>query len=365
MYHHLMRILKTYFRWLIPMRNLSFVIFLIFLFASKTFAVDGFNEFNFADHPDTVLDAGRRKCEFARIVKDTRWLWKSYLSCKNYDFKKGVKATIHFDFSNNELRKIYVVSVDMKDYFLLRHPRHEFLIPIQKIIRKKTLINLADELITKDKIHVIDKDQRYINFFYKGRWEWEFVYKDVKYVKKDLEKEEDQLEDEAEEGLTNWNDFAFDDEDEVIKKKLEGFCASSKTVAALNSRKVIHCSDFPFMKSKINVLFSFINNRLINIELQFEPSWYETLLPLLKRKYGQPYSELEKNDYYYPYIDFPGKNILLIHRITPKTEKKVMVSLIYYKEGYLDKKVLRGEIEKEKSPTDKMRERSNKILDSL
>lgn len=365
MYHHLMRILKLYSEWLLPMRNLSFVFFLIIICVSNAFAVDGFNEFNFADDPDTVMNAGRGKCAFGRLVKDTRWIWKSYLNCKNYDFKKGVKATIHFDFSNNELRKIYVVSVDMKDYFLIRHPRHEFLIPIHKPLRKKPLINLADELITKDKVHIIDKGYRYINFFYKGRWEWEFVYQDFKYVKKDIENEEDQLEDEAEEGLTNWNDFALDDDDESIKKKLEGFCKASKTVAALNSRKVIQCSEFPFMNNKIEVLFSFVNNRLVNIELQFEPSWYETLLPLLKRKYGQPYSELEKNDYYYPYIDFPGKNILLIHRITPKTEKKVMVSLIYYKEGYLDKKVLRGEIEKEKSPTDKMRERSNKILDSL
>ena len=253
----------------------------------------------------------------------------------------------------------------MKDYFLLRYPRYEFLIPIQREAKKKHLTNLADELITKDKVHTIDKGYRYINFFHKGRWEWEFVFKDFKYIKKDIEKENDQLEDEAEEGLTNWNEFAFDDEDETIKKKLEGFCSASKTVAALNTRKVIYCSGFPFMNNKIEVLFSFVNNRLANVELQFEPSWYDTLLPLLKRKYGLPYSELEKNDFYYPYIDFPEKNILLVHRITPGSDKKVIVSLIYYKEGFLDKKELRGEIDTEKTPDEKSRERSNQILDNL
>ena len=119
------------------------------------------------------------------------------------------------------------------------------------------------------------------------------------------------------------------------------------------------------MNNKIDVLFSFDNNLLINIELQFELNWYETLLPLLKRKYGLPYSELEKNDYYYPYIDFPEKNILLIHRITSSPEKKVLVALIYYKEGFLDKRDLRGEIGKEKTPDEKQRERSNQILDTL
>jgi len=347
------------------MKNVLFWLFLICLLGSKVLAVDGFNEFQFGDKPDTVIESGTKKCDFGRITVDSRWIWKSYLSCKNYDFKEGIKATIHFEFSNDELRRIYVVSVDMKDYFLIRYPRYDFLIPIQRDVEKKPLINLADELMVKDKVHKIDKGYKYITFFHKNSWQWEFVFEDYRYIKKDLGKEEDQLEEEAEKGLPNWNDFLFDDDDETIKKKLEGFCSSTKTVAALNKRKVIHCSEFPFMEKKIEVLFSFVNNKLINVELQFEPSWYENLLPLLKRKYGRPYSELEKNNHFYPYIDFPEKNILLIHRIPTTLKKEAVVALIYYKEGYLDKKELLGEIGKEKTPGDKTRQRSNQLLDSI
>ena len=214
----------------------------------------------------------------------------------------------------------------------------------------------------------IEKGYKYINFLHDGSWQWEFVYEDIQFLQEDIEKQENQLAEEADKGLTNWNDFLFDEDDQAIEKKLEGFCSARKTIAALNTRKVIHCSDFKFMNAKIDVFFGFESDGLVSIELNFEPKWYETLLPLLKKKYGDPgspYSELKKNDSYYPYIEFQEKNILLIHKVGLPPKNEVSVSLFYYKEGYLEKKELQGDAGKEKTPNEKVREKTKQLLDSL
>ena len=157
--------------------NKFILIFLVFfLLVSNTFAADGYSVFDFGDSLETTLNKGKELCRFGEMKKDTRWLWKSYLDCSGFRFKRGTYVKLFFHFSDDHLVKIYVVSKVIKDYFLIRYPEHNYLVPLMEKKPSKRMKNLADDLIFRDKVHVLGKEYRYLTFFYKGGWEWEYLY---------------------------------------------------------------------------------------------------------------------------------------------------------------------------------------------
>ncbi len=347
------------------MKNVLVVTVLILFFSSSSFAVSGFREFKFGDSVETVKKKGEKLCRFGKATKDTRWFWKFHIECSDFKFKRGIKTKLFFQFSEDELVRIRVVSKDIEDYLLVRHPRFRYLVPLPRDESLNTAVNLADELMIKDKVHLIDKGYRYTTFFHDGAWEWEFTYELADFQEEENTREQDQLEEEEEKGLPGWKKFNFSDSHETIKEKVEGLCSSSKTSIDAHGSRVLICHDFHFMDEKIDLLFIFESGMLVKMELRLEKKWYEVLLPMLKQKYGQPFVELGKNKLYFPYIEFPKVGIVLSHRVEESSNKTVWISLKYLKEGYIDSDVLVGDDQAPKTEEKKKKGRSEEIMDSI
>ncbi len=316
--------------------KLFFIFSLTLLLFINVFAVDGFREFAFGDDTKTVMEKGRRLCRFGEVQKDTRWKWKTYLSCTSYQFKKETRVKLFFHFSDDKLVKIYVVSKDIDNYFLIRYPEHNYLVPLIDPKLKKRTANLVDKLVLQDKVHTLGKEYQYTTFFYQGKWEWEYLYEDPRNKKRELKKREVQLKEEAEGGVKGWKKFNFNESDETIKEKLKGMCSSISVFSVGQDKENLICHEFTFTEKKIDLIFLFYNAGLVKIELKLEQEWYQKLLPLLKRKYGKPYVELTQNMLYFPYIEFTKANVVLSYKRNESKNRESWVSLKYLREGYLD-----------------------------
>ena len=345
------------------MKWLVGIIFFLFS-ANGILAADGFREFKFGESLDSIQNTGRRLCQFGREVKHTRWPWISRIDCKGYRFKGDIKARLFFEFANDELVKIIVVSKDIKNYLLLRHPEFNYRLPLKTSQEGTGTSNLADALLFKDKVHQLGDEYTYTTFFYEGKWEWEYVYEKSGNREDERRRKKNLLEDEEEAGVSGWDKFKFGESEEVIKGKLEGMCSKIEVVSGTEIDTVF-CSDFTFLNRKIGVFFSFDDTGLAKIELKLTSDRYSELLPLLKRKYGLPFLELEKNEFYYPAIEFPGANVVMAYKRDSGEKGEVWLALKYMKQGYedLDQTTIK---EKMKSEQDRVpRTKSERIMDSI
>jgi len=310
------------------------LLFIIPNLSFPLFAADGFKEFSFGDSSKEVRTKGIKRCQFSEVTQDSRWTWKSYINCTGYRYK-GTRAQIFFEFVEDELVKYVIISKRIPNYYLVRNPTLVVKTPIDRKKEKKEF-NLADELMLKDKVHVFDETKQLVYFFHQNRWEWELTFFDRIYHKKAKEREIAQLETEVDQGLKDWKGFAFEDPLQMIKDKLDGLCSSTKIrVAGTDQKdKILQCLDFPFSGEQVIVEFLFSNLTLQRIEVLLEKKWYLKLIEPLKKKYGTPYSELEKNPLYYPYLQFTKVNVLLAHRYKEDNPDEVIVFLRYIKEDY-------------------------------
>ncbi|MBU3918109.1 hypothetical protein KKA14_21475 [bacterium] len=335
------------------------------LLISNAFAADGFSVFEFGDSVEMTLNKGKELCRFGEMKKDTRWLWKSYLDCSGFKFKEGIHAKLFFQFSDDQLVKIYVVSKDINDYFLIRYPEHNYLVPLVEKMPDKRMKNLADELLFQDKIHILGNEYRYLTFYYKGGWEWEYLYEKRRNKEDEKKRKQKQLENEVGGGLTGWSGFNFDDTSEMVKQKLNGMCSSIKVSLEGQKGGSIRCNDFEFFEKKIIVMFGIADGKLVTIELKLEQDWYQVLVPLLKKKYGLPYVELTKNELYFPYLEFPKVNLVLSHFRDSLEENKVQVSLKYRKEGFLDPERVKDAEGKKENLGEKKERKLERIMDRI
>lgn len=293
---------------------------IVFLFGVVVALGGGFDVFHFDDAPDEVMDSGKNRCSFDRLQMDTRWPWKSYLSCTDYDFK-GVKTKLYFEFNNNELQAVYVVSIDIADYRLIKHLKPKHLVAKNKG-SKKLSSNLADQLIFQDKVYVFDKGKQRTDFFYNGKWEWELKFSDLYQIESDLDRQKSLLKNEEDGAVTEWKNYSFGEKPDITKSKLEGFCEKleASTFEGSDGNKLFVCKGYPFVEQKIQVRFLFFKDALVKIELDLDPKWYETLLPQLKTKYGKPYIELYQSRLFYSFIEFPKFNVVMRHKIDPQSQ---------------------------------------------
>ncbi len=341
----------------------KFIIFLVFfLMVSNAFAADGYRFFKFDDSSETILKKGKKACQFGKVKKDTRWPWKSYLDCSGFRFKKGIYAKLFFHFTNDRLVKIYVVSKEIENYFLIRYPEHSYLVPLVEDNPGKQMKNLSDKLILQDNVHVLGKEYQYLTFFYKGSWEWEYLYEMDRNKRREKERRQKQMRDEEGKGLTGWSGFYFDDTSELVKQKLDGMCSSIKVSMEGQKKGMIRCNDFEFLEKKITVMFNIMNEKLVTIELKLEQDWYDALVPILKKKYGRPYAELTRNELYFPYLEFPKVNLVLFH--FRDSLDKVWVSLKYFKEGYFDFERVKNTKNKKGTPVD-AQIKTKKMIDAI
>jgi len=330
-------------------------------------AVEGFKNFRFGDSYRVVSEKGQGQCEFAKPVKDSRWTWLTAVECQNFFFKEGVRVKLYFLFSDDRLIQINVVSRDIPNYPLIRQVgRHyDYLLPIAKAKAEKPISNLADKLIFQDQVHLLEPGHRYTTFFYQGTWEWEFWLADVDALARNQERERETIEEEQQKGLKGWNRFIFGDSADIIKEKLEGLCSETRISSDLDQRKTILCKQFPFVEVKIEAHFFLVQDELVKIELRFPAEWYEALRDQLKRKYGLPYRELEENGIYYPYIEFPEKNVLLLHYWGSPDRTAIGVTLIYYREGFKDFGLTESVGKGVEEPFKRPKSTADKILENL
>jgi hypothetical protein len=321
-------------RWLFPI----WIPLCLMMFAGSALATEGFRVFHFGDSYQTVIGKGESLCEFGPLQQDSRWFWKTTVTCNGFDFKDGVRVNLYLDFSDDRLVRVVVVSGDIADYQLVRRAqeRYRYLLPINPGFKHKPLINLADRLVLEDQVHQLGPGQRYITFHHQGSWEWEFIYEDIEALTRDQVRERRILENEAGQGLAGWNRFVFGDSSETIQIKLEGLCTDMRFSAGLTRTKSLFCRQFPFVEIRLEAVFHFLEDELVNIELQFPSEWYPILLNELKQKYRQPYLELTENKYYYPYIEFPAKNVILHHFSDPGEDNRIGVALKYHQEGSVE-----------------------------
>ena len=339
----------------------------ILLYIPTALAVDGFSNFKFGDEPEEVTEKASGLCELGSLTKDTRWNWKSYLTCRNYKYR-GIQTFLYFEFSEEELAKIFVISKEIKDYFLIRRPEFGLLLPLKAEARRAGAINLADRLAVRDKVFEIEPGYFMTNFFYDGVWEWELMYIKSGYAKNEKNLMEDQLDDEEDEGVKGWKEFDFEEDTvETVREKLEGQCKQIKLLISRASRnkRSLMCTEYLFVDKKVNVDFLFENLKLVRIEIPLEKEMYNDVLPKLKEKYGLPYTELGVNDLYYPYIDFPKANISLTHKIDPNDENNVILALRYVKEGYVDEEQLKLREAQKKPKVKSKKSKGTLILESI
>lgn len=345
-------------------RDLRSVIFLLSLFfwAGNVSAAEGFREFRFGDSAATTLRRGEGLCQFSETKQHTRWNWITELECADYPFKRNVSAKILFEFAEDELVKIFVISKNIQNYLLTRYPTHSYLVPINGDDRKKD-VNLAEQRLFRDKVHQLGDEYRYTTFFHEGNWEWEYYYEKGGHQKQESSRRKKQLEKEQEQGVEGWKKFIFGDSTSTIKEKLQGMCTSVEVVSGGNRNEMLTCHEFSFLEKKIPVMFYFQSDVLVKIELSLDRSLFPTLLPLMKKKYGTPYLELEKNQRYYPYIEFPASNVVLVHN---KKGGKVSLVLKYLHKNYRDADRFEVNGTKKDAPVKSEKKgRSEKILDSI
>ncbi|PCI30421.1 MAG: hypothetical protein COB67_01885 [SAR324 cluster bacterium] len=328
---------------------------------SNLHALSGFLDFKFGDNPGEIQSIGSKYCQFNQLNQDTRWFWKSTLNCTGFSFK-GVNTNLYFEFFDDELVKVIILSKEIPNYFLIRQRDRALLIPMRPVTGKNQVRNLADDLIFRDQVHQMDTGQKLTQFFYKRSWEWEMIFEDSDYQEINQEKMEDQLDEEEEAGLKGWKEFKFDTPLAKIRKQLEGLCnrLQIEVSAEVIGRKNLRCYEFPFIGQKVTMLFSFTDDKMAQIKFLFPASYYQKLLPLLKRKYGIPYTELDQNELYYPYIKFPKVWVTLAHA----PQKPQQVYLRYQKEGFRDTEEAKM-IQAQQKPTKKIKTNEEVLLDNL
>lgn len=299
-------------------------------------AADGFREFQFGDSPAVVERISRGLCQYGGTIANTRWHWKSRAVCRDYRFKEDTTATLYFFFSEDELTRIHVVSRYIPDYLLLRHSNYQYLTPkTPPAGESQTSSNLADRLLYKDNIHQLGDEYRYITFFHEGRWEWEYIFELKGHAEAEAKRKKEVLEEEAEAGIAGWNQFNFNESQSAVKEKLEGVC-SQMEINPGTRIDTLWCKEYPFLEEKIDLFLIFASGGLSMIELRLSTEWYETLVPLLKKKYGMPYRELKDNDIYYPSIEFPKANVAMIYKRSSDQKDGLFVVLKYLKRGFED-----------------------------
>ncbi len=346
-------------------RMIIFISAFSVLFSGILSAANGFREFEFGDSSKEVMDSGSGICRFGELEKHTRWNWRSQLDCNGYLFKENTRTRLIFQFSDDELVKIYVVSRYIKDYFLIRNPEYNYLLPLNPAESNSSSNNLADRLLLKDKVHYLGKEYRYTTFFYQGKWEWEYLYEKKGNKRDDKDRKEEQLEEEMEGAGIGWSKFKFDESESEIKMKLEGMCSSISVLSGGGDDQLLKCNDYVFLDKKIAVLFYFKESGLMKIELKLTQEWYNILLESLKRKYGFPYLEVGKNDHYYQSIEFPKANVILAYKRDIDVNNSVWLSLKYVKEGYVDEDQFRVQQRKKAVPERLKKTKKERILDSI
>jgi hypothetical protein len=337
---------------------------LLCLIWNLAFAADGFREFRFGDSLDTIKNTGQRLCSFGEVTKHSRWPWRTLIDCKGYRFKKDTPVALYFQFADDKLVKIHVVSRDIPNYYLIRYPEFNYLFPKINQSLSASSSNLADRLLFKDKVHQLADEYRYLTFYHEGKWEWEYIYQHKSYVHDEERRVRNLLEEEAEAGVKGWNKFKFNDSQEAIKDKLVGMC-SALAVESGSGVESIKCGDFIFLDTKIEVYFIFETSGLVKIELKLPTDWYDQLSPMLKKKYGLPYLELTNNTLYYPSIEFPEASVVLAYKNGPNAAHGVWLTLKYIKKGYADKDQVSIQKKESKKSDTTPSSKLDRILDSI
>lgn len=345
-------------------KTLYLILSLILCSAWKhAFAANGFREFRFGDSLDTVRKTGEKLCSFGEVTRHSRWPWRTSIDCRGFAFKRNISALLYFQFAEDKLVRIHVVSTEIPNYFLIRYPEHNYLLPKVRAKSTDAAPNLADRLLLEDKVHKLADEYTYLTFYYEGNWEWEYIYQQKNYPRDEAQRVRELLEEESEAGVKGWNKFKFDDSQEMIKDKLEGMC-SALTVESGSGVEYIKCADFVFLDTKIEIFFFFQGSGLVKIELKLPNDWYEQLLLALKKKYTLPYLELVENPLYYPSIEFPKASVVLAYKSDPGSGK-VWLTLKYLKKGYTDK----DQVSDSKNEKKKMEEipssKQERLFDSI
>jgi hypothetical protein len=328
-----------------------------------------FLDFAYGDSPEQVREKASGKCRTLPIETDNRWRWRSQMKCENLVYKK-VRTTVYFQFSHQELSRVVVISKNIPNYFLIRNPRNTYLLPRQQSgASDQAETNLQDKLIFRDKVHYQSPDQKLTYFFYKGNWEWELLFEQSGYHKKERQEIRAQLEKESGKGGKGWKVFQFNNSPREIRGKLEGICSKINLdeKRIFQGIKTLKCRGFSFLDQKISVYFKFYEEKLTTINLVLNPSFYKTVLPLIKKKYGTPYVEFKADADYYPYILFPQDSITLHHKVLSDTvDQGVKLILQYVRKGYVDP-VVQKQIQEKTRPEKlkKIKTRSEIIMDNL
>ncbi len=337
---------------------------ILLLSINSAFAADGFREFKFGESLDSIQKTGRKLCRFGKVEKHTRWTWITRIDCTDYQFKGNVKARLFFEFSDDELVKVFAVSRNIQNYLLLRHSEYNYRLPLKSDLHKSSSSNLADVLLLKDKVHQLGDEYRYTTFYYQGKWEWEYLYEKKGNRDDQRRRKEDQLAEEEEGGVAGWDKFKFDESEEVIKDKLEGMCSKITAVSG-DEVDTVSCDDFTFLGKKVSVSFLFDDAGLVKIELKLTSDRYAELLPLLKRKYGLPFLELYENNIYFPSIEFPMANVVLAYKRDNGEDENVWLTLKYMKQGYEDRDQTTIWQKLKSEPGRVPRSKLEKIMDSI
>lgn len=339
-----------------------FLVTFFVIWAAAATAADGFREFNFGDSLASTQKKGEGLCRFGEEKQNTRWTWISETECIDYSFKGKIKVKLLFQFADDELVKIFVISKDIKDYIEFRYSNYNYLVPILDS-ENKANTNMSEQRLIQDKVHQLGDEYRYTTFFHNGKWEWEYYYEKKGYRRQELTRREKQLEKENELGVEGWKKFKFGDNTSTLKDKLEGMCSSLEVVSGDDLSEMLTCKEFSFLNQKIDVLFLFQSDALAKIELILDQSMYQTLLPLMKKKYGAPYLELVKNQRYHPYIEFPASNVVLVHK---KRDGKVATALKYLRTGYKDADRFKAKTKDKNRSSDLPKKgKTEMILDSI
>lgn len=348
------------------MKNKLLLCLGIFLFLINQAIAAVFQDFSYGDSPKQIQRKIKEKCQLQPLQMDTRWKWRSHVRCLNFNYK-GVNSTIYFQFSDNDLNRISIVSKEIPNFFLLRDTTNRYLLSKATISNlKQPTNNLIDKLIFQDKVHYQKDGKKLTYFFYKGAWEWELLFEKEGYKKTEKKKIQKQLEEESPKGLKGWKGFDYGLSSRDLRTRLEGLCSkiSIDKEAVFQGIKGLICHDFSFLDQKITVILKLYDEKLVTINLLLPTSFYQSLLPLLKEKYGMPYVEYKNDPDFYPYILFPAHSIEL--KYIKKQSQKMILSLKYIKKGYIDPVEVRTFKEKvDKKKLKKIKSKSEVIMDNI
>ena len=348
------------------MKNKLLLLLGFFLFLVNQTTAQVFQDYSYGDSAEQIREIIGDKCQIQPVKKDTRWEWRSQMGCYNFDYK-GINSVIYFQFSDEDLNRISIVSKKIPNFFLFRDAKNRYLLskaPLSDLTENSN--NLVDKLIFQDKVHYQKDGQKLTYFFYKGEWEWELLFEKEGYQKNEKRQIREQLKEESKKGVKGWKSFQFNLSSRDIRTRLEGLCSkiSHDKKAVFQGIKRLVCHDFSFLDQKISINFKFYDNKLVTINLLLPTSFYQTLLPLLKEKYGTPYIEYENDQDYYPYIIFPANNLELCY-IKSQTQK-ALLSLKYIKKGYIDPVEIKQFKEKtDKKRLKKIKSKSEVIMDNI